>query len=363
MKSATATPVPPLVLAALRFAVDGHAAACATALEHAHPREVEWMLEGGLGPLLHRAVGAVAARVPERLRERLLAADLTAKVLHANRIATLAEVANIASAHGIPVTVLKGMAIAPRYPAAHLRPMGDIDVLVARDAVTALEAHLLRRGYRPTEEFDADPAAHHGAALLHPELGVWVEVHRALFGRLAPASVFAAAQLATHRVPWEGGHAGVRRLDDATHLLYLAQAWTNDLSTYRVNVHPTGLAPLVDAAYLLHAIEGRFDCAAVAARPDAGMALGALYVLASYLHRHRIARVHPATLADLAATQRVVGGLQRRVLHAILDRHVVGARPWTHRWPMPVVGRYKPSWQWRKRFGARVRPARPSPSP
>jgi hypothetical protein len=362
MRSASAASRPRLVRALLAFAADADAPACAAVLGSASAREVEWVLEGGLGPLLHRAVAAEPSRAPAPLRERLLAADLTAQVLHANRVDTLADVVDAATCLGVPVTVLKGMAIAPRYPAAHLRPMGDIDVLVGAGAAGELEARLQQRGYRPAAEFDDDPAAHHGPPLLHPDLGVWVEIHRALFDAQASASLFAPAQLAMHSVPWEGG-GGAQRLDEPMHLLHLAQAWTNDLASYAVNVHPTGLPPLVDAVYLLRALQGRFDCAPFAGRPDADMALGALYVMASFLDRQRIVRMEAATLAQLAGSQRVVGALQQRVLLAILDRHVAGARAWTHRWPMPVVGRYKPSWQWRKRIGARVRAAPPASSP
>jgi hypothetical protein len=81
-----------------------------------------------------------------------------------------------------PFILLKGVDTAAYYPAASLRPIRDVDILVP-DVVAAQHA-LLRAGWRtkPTPGFHEDPASDHNlhqlCPVLHPMMSLPVEMHR-----------------------------------------------------------------------------------------------------------------------------------------------------------------------------------------
>ena len=146
-------------------------------------RRVQWAIATGLGPLLADAVRAdpEAPRSPHW--PALAGAELAARVVTAELLDATAEILEACAAHGHAVTLLKGVAMATQhYPAPHLRLMRDLDLLVAPDAVGAVEAVLDALGYRPASTRSAAAYArhHHGVPRYHPRRGVWVEVHRAL---------------------------------------------------------------------------------------------------------------------------------------------------------------------------------------
>ena len=75
----------------------------------------------------------------------LLSADLTAIAWHGNLIDATREIVEACEARGIRVTLLKGISISDQYyPDAHLRPMGDIDILAPPSAYATVESTILR---------------------------------------------------------------------------------------------------------------------------------------------------------------------------------------------------------------------------
>ena len=57
-------------------------------------------------------------------------------------------------------TLLKGISISDQhYPIAHLRPMGDIDILIPADAYESVESALLHRGYARKPGFTVSKGA------------------------------------------------------------------------------------------------------------------------------------------------------------------------------------------------------------
>ena len=77
---------------------------------------------------------------------------------------------------GLKPMVLKGLALAGRYPAPGLRPMDDIDVLLPREVVRQATDVLVRSGWQRASHQDPDPG--YDIALRHPSApGVPVEIH------------------------------------------------------------------------------------------------------------------------------------------------------------------------------------------
>ena len=203
-------------------------------------RELRWALLRAFGPAdasLATDVdvpGAVemaarlglAPRIGARGRDAAEAAahaDATASLARASRTAAVSqlqareaalEVAAAARAQGLPVCLLKGVALSESgVSAAGSRQVGDVDVLVPEHAEPALVAELVRRGFQPDagEEYP-----HHAPPLVHPRLGM-VEIHRhlpgvetAAIGARSPRrfATFEELQSAGLLEPWRHGGEG-----------------------------------------------------------------------------------------------------------------------------------------------------------
>ena len=156
-------------------------------------RQFQWVLDGDLGPLLNRAALPYLGQLPPPWRAALQSADLTARVTHADRVETALEVVERCAERHIPAVLLKAISVGEQlYPAEHLRPMTDIDVLVPQEAYAGLEQTLLARGYARLEHL-AVPGHHHGAPLRRPRLRTVVELHARLFPHASPGRIRASS--------------------------------------------------------------------------------------------------------------------------------------------------------------------------
>jgi hypothetical protein len=109
----------------------------------------------GLAPLAYEALkrSGLLKDAPESAATSLRMAYLRASV--ANRLAfqDLASLIDRLKSDDIPVIVLKGGSLAATlYDDAALRPMGDLDLLIPRDAVERAKRALAEQGYRPSTE-------------------------------------------------------------------------------------------------------------------------------------------------------------------------------------------------------------------
>ena len=159
-------------------------------------RQLQWLMAAGLGPLLYRATRARMDDVPHGWRNLLLGADLTAQVRHGSLADTTCDVITRCARAGIDVVLLKGISTSEEfYPAPHLRPMADIDLLVPVARCHAVQASLLDAGYVKHADYPETSEQHHGAPLHEPRRDVWVEIHRRLYpegDEFAPGNLFGA---------------------------------------------------------------------------------------------------------------------------------------------------------------------------
>jgi len=323
-----------LVLEALRYAAaPEHLDASERilgALESADHREVHWAVEAGLGPLLYRATRSAPKRVPIELQNVLLSADLTARVRQGTRIETAEELIDACTAMGVPVTLLKGVSISEQYyPSPHLRPMTDIDLLVPEDAFPDVEAEALRRGYRQGPSI-MGPNPHHGEPLYDPERQTKVEIHTALFqqdSRLRQGALFSPAHIASESVATVFHGRPVHRLSDELQLVYIASYWIQNLMEQAI--HPSLVAPLLDAVVLLNSPKETFDWDRLVSSLDNELAVAALYIMLAWLARHGLAEPPLAILSELRNRQQIIAGPELSVIHRLIDKYLVGGRPFT----------------------------------
>lgn len=161
--------------------------------------------------LLHRARACGNWPVPEAILANWEAANRDAAFSSLRHKAALADLAAILDAAAIPFLALKGARLAWRdYPAPGLRPLRDIDLLVAeadvQRAFAALEAAGLVPADGEDDEAHAEALEHdkHLPPLWHRKRDVLVELHHRLtdpparhgyhMPQLDPATVMARAE-------------------------------------------------------------------------------------------------------------------------------------------------------------------------
>jgi len=319
--------------------------------------QFRWLMQSGLGPLLHHATRE-QPDVPATWRAALLGADLTAQVRHGNQVDTACEVIDLCTRGGIAVTLLKGISTSEElYPAAHLRPMGDIDLLVPGADCAGLESALLQQGYRQAEWPENMPH-HHAVPLHHPGHDVWVEIHTDLFpayDALHASGVFTRAHVGAHSIPSAFHQRTVKRLTHELQLVYVAASWMRDLTV--LDIQPSFLPSLFDALFLLRSAGRVLRWDTVLASLSDDMATACLHVMLTYIERHGWFEFPAPLLAHVAARQSIVGTVQTRAIHWMLDRYLVGGRRWHFALPPPVPGRYSLRHQWRKRISGGRRQA------
>jgi len=316
----------------------------------ADDRQLDWILRAGLGPLL-RWAASDGEGIPAHWARPLLAADLTARVRHTDLVATTVAVLDVCRDLRVEATLLKGISVGDRlYPLAHMRPMADVDVLVPADDEHRVAEELLAHGFERIPYPDT-PGQNHGAPLRHTRRRTLVELHIALFPVSAPvhgAAIFLPAHLHANRQvsPYQGADAG--HLSAEIQLAYIAAAWFNDMTTYRF--HPSFLASLFDAVLLLKADGSTFDWDQLLRPIDNEMVKASLYALLTYVTRFGTTPPPGQVLRRLADNGGLVGPLQRRLIHAALDRYLLEARVWSLPFPPPMPGRYSPRHQFEKRI-------------
>lgn len=294
-------------------------------LEDFHDELIRWALESGLGPLLRRSTAADPAVRRSPLWALVEGADLTARVNAEEQLSALAEIIVACEGRTPTLTLLKGMSICTQhYPEPHLRPMRDIDILVDQSAVPIVEALLRELGYYQPAAYPPEwlAGSHHIAPLFHPGKAIWVEVHRALFpadSEVSSDRVFGPGSLRSELSSSECQGRPVNRLSDELQFVYIATHWA--LKFQRVG----GMIAMLDLIYLLRNAsalrwERIFDWL------NGSVAAAYVYLLISYLDRHKLIDIEPGVLRGLSTRQRAFGRTNLAILHALLDHYVIDGR-------------------------------------
>jgi hypothetical protein len=287
-------------------------------LKNFRVEQIRWAIETGLGPLLFHSIQQRSDNSAFASWDLLRAADLTARVLMANHLEAMAEIIDACRERAVPITLLKGISIGEEfYPEAHLRVMRDIDFLVAKECVPAVEAILHEQGYKQYSQRFAD---HHNMPFLHEEKGVWVEVHHALFSGLqsaAMAKVFHIGNILAELQPSRFQGREVVRLSTELQLVYLACHWAQTFQPIG------GAIALVDATYLLTRARDALRWSRILNWVDGCLAATYLYLLLSYLDRYRLVKIAPQLMDQLFRSQPSLGRLSLKSAHAIIDRYLI----------------------------------------
>jgi len=137
----------------------------------------------GMGPLLHRHLGAIEGELPTTFLRGLRFLSLRHQQANVLLMKSLHHVLSLLETAGIPSLVLKGAALCQTlYPEVGLRPMRDIDLLLAKEDVHYAHALLQKKGFLATAA-DISEDHFHLPPLYQKVDGmqVCVELHHGLF--------------------------------------------------------------------------------------------------------------------------------------------------------------------------------------
>jgi hypothetical protein len=326
------------------------------ALEAFDRGAVRWVVDTGLAPLFVHAIAQRpdTARFP--LWPMVRAADLTARVITADQMDAMTEIIDACRDEAPPLVLLKGVSIADQYyPAPHLRPMRDIDVLVEDEAVPGIEAVLAKLGYvQPPQRSAAFyETHHHGAPFVHHTTGVWVDVHRRLVpptSALRWDTAFSLETLRRELRPSTFRDRPVRRLSDELQIVYLSCHWAQRLQLVG------GMVTMTDLTYLSRNAPG-IQWSRILEWARHSVACRSLELLLTYVTRRRLIDVDTDVLQRLSSTQSRLDRFTRDLGHALVDRYVVAGRELGGLVSERTLGRL-----WRT-LVLRRRPARRHPAP
>ena len=286
-------------------------------------RQVKWIIETGLGPLVWFAMRKDPKIIDRPSYQNLRAASLTTRLINKIQLETLGEILGRCVGRLSPIILLKGSSMGSElYPEPHLRIMRDLDLLVEPKDQPKLETILLEMGFRQesTNSHEYYATHHHSMPFYHRERDVWVEVHRGLFppsNKLAQLPVFSTENIRAELRPSMLGETPVMRLSRELQIAYTASHWALELKRHG------GLFPLIDIVYLLKRSPCPIRWDAIFNWVQNSVAGTHLYLVLSYLHENKIIDLDNKILADLFARQRSFGILNLKIAHYLMTRYVV----------------------------------------
>jgi len=291
-------------------------------------QQLQHVIDAGLAPLLYHATCDTLEIVPAAWRDVLKSAELTARFAHSASCDAANQVIDTCRDLGASVTLLKGISISEQYyPVPHLRPMGDVDLLLSERDYPLVESTLLSVGFTRMADFYVGEGEPHGAPLLDPLRHVWIEPHTALFHKRARVngnSMFSPANVARRSIASTFHGRSVLRLTNELQLIYIASYWLRDLR--RNSINPTLLIPLLDTLYLLKASAQSLDWNGLLDSLDNEMAIASLYLLLAQVRRYGFDDEIAPILPRLAASQRILGAAELRIVDFLLDSCLVGGK-------------------------------------
>jgi hypothetical protein len=287
-------------------------------LDHFSKDQIEWAIETGLGPVLFRALENANNDSASTAWRSLKAADLTARILMGIQFEAMREIIDGCCRRIPPLILIKGISIGEElYPEPHLRLMRDLDFLVTKDSVPAVEAILQDQGYRRSSK---DSAGHHDMPFFHEAKDVWVEVHHGLFSgiqRAATNQVFHIHNVFAEIRPSSFQGRAVFRLSSELQLVYLACHWAQAFQAVG------GAISLVDAIYLLKRGGNALRWGQILKWVDRCVAATYLYLLLNYLDRYRLVTVAPEIMHQLFHSQPSFRPFSLKAAMAIIDRYLI----------------------------------------
>lgn len=288
--------------------------------------QIDWMIDSGLGPVCFHAAKGNIENLSSPHWASLKAADLTAKVIAAERVEAMRTIIDAGAGYLPRLTLLKGISIAEQYyPEFHLRPMRDVDILVPEEDLTRMQNLLRALGYR--QEYGGllggYESHHHLAPFFHEETNICVEVHHHLLSTKNWASRDRVFELSNVRAQMrESSFHGkeVYRLSPELQAVYLAAHWAQDFKPIG------GMIAVMDLIYLLRHTGGIFRWDTIFEWLEGSSAATYFYLLMSYLDRLNLIFLPDEIRRRVRCLRHCFGTLSLKAAHAMIDHYMLDGR-------------------------------------
>lgn len=287
-------------------------------------------LNAGLGailyPMLRKSIDG-DSKSATVLLNALHGADLTARVLTAELLDAAEQILRSSTILARSITLLKGIAICEEYyPEPHLRTMGDIDLLIPHEHQPLLESVLTSLGYQQKSESPAEfyKTHHHSMPYFHPEKGIWVEVHTALFPvslAVANDKLFSDSYVKSQIVPMTFRGVRTNQLSLELQIPYVCAHMGEHLTFARESF------AFFDIVYLLTNAGKKCNWDFLLSSLELSTTAGHVYVILSYLVRHRVVTLPLDTLSRLYKAQKNINSVSLFMLHSIVHKYLLNGRP------------------------------------
>jgi hypothetical protein len=303
-------------------------AACGESLKGANrwDAELDWVEENCLAAMLCYLTNQGEDRPLCTSDQQLQGALLTARVVSQTLISAMTEILDACKSHGQKIVLLKGISICEQhYPLSYLRPMRDLDFLVLEKDLSKTEDILRQLGYIQKSDYPASfyVEMHHSMPFYHPETGVWVEVHTALFpakSRIHDSAAFCHDNVMANLVASIFNERNVFRLSDELQLLYTAAHWCSDLKIIG------GSIALFDIIFLFRN-NPELDWSKILSWLADESLRQYLFTALSYLKRNNIRDIQDEIYNQLEIEFSAATNFNIKILHLIIDSYLVAGKP------------------------------------
>ncbi len=257
--------------------------------------------------------------------KQLQGALLTAKLISQTLMSAMCEILDACTPYVEKIVLLKGISICEQhYPTTYLRPMRDVDFLVLEKDLTRTEEMLRQLGYIQKSDYPASfyLEMHHSMPFYHPETGVWVEVHTALFppkSDVHDSTAFCHNNVMQNLVNSRFNGREVYRLSDELQLLYIVAHWCKDLKI------TGGSIALFDTVFLLRN-HPELDWERILSWLEDGLLELFLFTELSYLKRNKILDIEDGVYNRLEARRSIATNFNIKLLHLMIDRYLVDGK-------------------------------------
>ncbi len=214
---------------------------------------IDFAINAGMGAYLKYSAENIQQTISAESYQRLLSADLTAKVITYSILNSLKEVLAFSEQCEDDIILLKGISHCQRYyPHPWFRIMSDIDLLVSEKDVATLENILLKLGYQQTSKNTQEfyTSHHHSMPFYNKKNNLWIEVHSHLFSKSTPAKhdeLFTLENIQTNTVAMYDPeyNCNIKQLSTELHLIYTCVHWADDFNTHKSCIQLTDIVLMI----------------------------------------------------------------------------------------------------------------------
>lgn len=307
------------MLAALKIATSNKAN---IQLDSLNNETLNMLLDCGFGPIVFNHLKNTPQFSKSPYYSALFSADLTAQILIGNYIDAIEELFTFNPELSKQTTLLKGISMCMQYyPKAHMRIMGDIDLLTSKATQPIIEHALLELGYHPKSK---NPAAfyeshHHSMPLFHPQKKTWIEIHTGLFSE--PASVvndslftFDNIQQQTAELNFKG--KPTNSMNKEMQLIYICSHWA---------VEPNWIKSMIqffDMLLIINNSKSELNWKKILKLTANSSATAHLYLILSIFKDNQLISIPSNIIEQLSKNQKVINRLNLWVLHKIIHLYI-----------------------------------------